>query len=388
MRFMLGVMGVILLAVPAAAFTPRTGSAVAVSERVHDDLYAAGGTVTVDAAIEGDVVSAGGTVILEGPVTGGVLAAGGTVTVAAAVSRNVRAAAGALAIGAPVGGDAVLAGGTVEVERPAQIGRDLVVGGRSVTVSGTVGRNAIIRGGDIVIAGAIHGDADIQAQRITLLSTTRIGGRLRYSSPRPIELLPGAMVAGGVERMAGAASPPGAMAVPLGSWLRLWVGVIEVAGLFIVGWVAFAVAPRGAATAAQEVRDRFWHSLLVGFVLLVTVPVAAVVLLFTVVGIPLSTIGILLYLATLYPGVVFVAAWVGDGVLRRVRKTSGGPPPILGSLAVGAIALGLLFAVPAAGWVFRLVAILVGFGALWATAWRTLTGHPSPPGPRTPAATA
>ena len=50
------------LALPAMAFTPRTGQAVVVSEALHDDLYLAGGTVTATAAVDGDVVAAGGTV--------------------------------------------------------------------------------------------------------------------------------------------------------------------------------------------------------------------------------------------------------------------------------------------------------------------------------------
>ncbi len=154
----------------------------------------------------------------------------------------------------------------------------------------------------------------------------------------------------------------------------------------VLGLVTFAAAPRGAFPVVREVQERFGRSLLTGFVLLVTVPVAAVLLVFTVVGIPLSVIGMLLYVATLYPGLVFVAAWLGQRVLLRMRRRGGEAPSIYWSVAVGAIALAVLFAVPFAGWVIRLVAILAGFGTLWATVWRAVAVRPSTPGTLSPAA--
>ena len=166
----------------------------------------------------------------------------------------------------------------------------------------------------------------------------------------------------------------------------LWRGVAEMIGLLVLRLVTFAAAPRGAFPVVREIHERFGRSLLTGFVLLVTVPVAAVLLVFTVIGIPLSVIGMLLYVATLYPGLVFVAAWLGQRVLQRIRRQGGEIPSIYWSVAVGAIALAVLFAVPFAGWVIRLVAILAGFGALWATVWRAVAARPSPPGAHSGAA--
>jgi hypothetical protein len=376
------VLWIAALALPAMAFVPRTGQTVVVSEALQDDLYLAGGTVTATAAVDGDVAATGGTVDLAGDVSGGVLAAGGALTVGGTIGRALRAAGGAVTIDARIKGDAVLAGGTVRVDSAAQIGRDLVIGGGSVNVSGRVGRNALVGGGDVVIGGAIRGDAEIQANRIIVLPTARIGGALRYAADQPIEIQAGAQIAGGTTQMPAASRPRQVVTSPFSPRRWLWRSIAETIGVLVLGFVVFAVAPKGAATVVGEVRERFGHSLLTGFVLLVTVPVAAVLLLFTVVGIPLSVVGMLLYLATLYPGLIFVAAWLGDRILQRIRKRVDATPSIYWPLAVGAIALALLFAVPFAGWLLRLVAILVGFGALWATVWRGITGHPSTAGIR------
>ena len=363
---------------PAEAFAPRAGQTVVVSEALQDDLYVAGGTVTVTAPIDGDLVTGGGAVDLTGDVSGGVLAAEGTVTAGGTIGRTLRAAGGTVAVDSHVKSDAVLAGGTVHMGSATQIGRDLVVGGGGVNVSGTVGRNAFIGGGDVVIGGAIHGDAEIQANRIVLLRTARIGGALRYSADQPIEVQTGAQIAGGATQVPAPSRPRRAIGAPFSSRLWLWRGVAEAIGLLVLGLATFAAAPAGALPVVREVEERFGRSALTGFVLLVTAPAAAGLLAITVIGIPLSVVGMLLYVATLYYALVFVAAWLGRQILQRTRRPGGKAPSIYWAVAVGAVVLAVLFAAPFAGWFARLVAIVAGFGALWTTVWGAVAARPLP----------
>jgi hypothetical protein len=355
----------------AAAFVAHSESTAVVSEPVHDDLYVTGGTVTVTAPVDGDVVAAGGTIDLEGAAGGGVLAIGGTIRLDAPIGRSVRAAGGTLALSSRVTEDAVLAGGTVTIDPGAHIGRDLVVGAGTATVAGTVGRDAKISGGDVTIAGQIQGDAEVRATRITLLPTARIGGTLRYSSEQPIEIQPGAQVAGQTVQMSLPTRPPyAASASP-----RFWFGahVVEFLALLVLGLVVVGVMPGAAATTVRRVREQFGRSLLIGFLLLVAVPVAAFLALFTIIGIPVSVVAMLLFFATLYPGQIFVAFGLGQWLIGSVRRRPERPPSFVWALVAGTAVLILLFAIPYVGWAFRLVAVLVGFGALWLTVWHAAT---------------
>jgi len=359
------------LAPPAAAFVSRSGPSVAVTEAVQDDLYAAGGRVAVNGPVEGDVVAAGGSVDLGGVVGGGLLAAGGKVTVTGAVGRSVRAAAGSLTLASRVQGDAVLAGGDVHVTPAAQIGRDLVVQGGSITVSGTVARNAFISGRMVVVDGVILGSAEIQGNRIVLLPTARIGGKLSYLADVPLEIHKGAQVTGGTAQMTPPSEPAWVRAAPFGSGVRFWKALVEAAVLLIVGLVAFGASPRGVTTVILEIRHRFVRSLVFGFAMVVAVPVAAVLLLFTVVGIPIAGIAMLFYLATLYPSLAFTAAWAGHGLLSLIPRPVP-PAPDQWGVVLGVVVLAMLFAVPYAGWAIHLLALFVGFGALWSTVWRAV----------------
>ncbi len=363
---------------PALAFEPRAGQSVVFSETIQDDLYAAGGVVTVTGTVDGDVMAAGGTVDLDGRISGSALAAGGMLTIRGPIGRSLRAAGGTLAVAGSIGTDAVLAGGTVTVDRTAQIGRDLVIGGGNIVVSGVVVRSAMISGGTVTLGGTVRGDTEIHADRIVLLPTARIGGRLRYEASQGVEIQPGAQVSGGTERIPGVAGPRPSAGFPASP--QFWLGqhLMELLVLLAMGIVVFAVAPRPSAAATREVGERFWRSLLAGFLLLVAVPAASFIALFTVIGIPLSIVAMLIYVATLYPGQIFVAAWLGAWILRSARRRSL-PPSSVWSVVVGSLVLVLLFAIPVAGWAIRLAAILAGFGALWVTAWHSARAHPATP---------
>ncbi len=353
----------LLLPSSALAFTPRAGETVRVSTPVRDDLYAAGGTVDVTALIDGDLVAAGGTLTLAGPVTGGVLAAGGTVRLEGPVGRNVRAAAGALTLTAPVGTDAVLAGGSVMVERNARIARDLVASGGKVEVLGSVARNAFLNGGNVVIGGLVSGDVDVDADRLTVLSGARITGRLRYTTARPAEIQSGARIQGGTQQVGTRA----ARVHPLRPvTFRFGGRILEALWLFVLGGIALAVFPRGTRRVTEYIGARIWLSLLAGFLILVAVPVAIVLVMVTIVGIPLGLVALLLYFATLYPAQVFSALWLGTTLLGRSRQPASSP--YLG-LLLGTIILAVLVGLPFIGWLFRLVALLLGFGALWSVIW-------------------
>jgi hypothetical protein len=349
-----------ITAAPAHAFESRAGSSINVSEPVSDDLYAAGGTVEVTAEVDGDVVATGGTILLSGRTNGGILAAGGTVRIGGTVGRSVRAAAGTLTVDGRVGSDAVIAGGNVDVVSQANIGRDLVAAGGNVEVAGGIGRNAILSGGNVTIGGTVQGNVEVQAGRLVVLPAARIAGSLRNNGDARVDIQQGAQISGGVQRTA-AMRRRGSMGSGLGG------RIVELLWLLVVGFVLIALAPGAVWRVSARVGRQFWLNLLTGFILLVCVPVAAILMLITIVGIPLAVLVMALYLATLYLGQVAVAGWAGARIFSGLQR-GGARSPYL-AYAIGAIILVVLFALPFLGPIARLVALLVGFGALWAAAW-------------------
>ncbi len=353
---------------PVSAFVPRAGETVTFSETIQDDLYIAGGTVTVTGAVDGDVSAAGGTVVLSGQVSGAVLAAGGNVEVGGRVGRSIRAAGGTVRVDSAAGTDAVLAGGTVTVAEAARIGRDLVVGAGNVRIGGAVGRDVYVGGGSVVIGGTIQGSVEVQADQLVVLPTARIAGRLRYAGDRAAEIQAGAQVSGGVERVPSMARPRARSVAPWRGRVSWVWRAGEWVWLLTLGLVGFALLPAVPRNVVGEIRARFGASLLAGFLVLVAAPVAILALLISVVGIPLAAAVTLLWLLTLYPGQLFAATWLGERVLGAIRR--GATTSTSWALVAGITALVILYALPFVGWVFRLLAVLSGLGAIWLALWR------------------
>ena len=146
-------------------------------------------------------------------------------------------------------------------------------------------------------------------------------------------------------------------------------------GLMVVGLALFLLLPNFTASAARTIRTDPWKSLGLGFAVLVATPVAGLLLMVTLLGIPLALTVFALYLVSLLLGyltAVFFLGETGAGWLRRGRELSGGER-VLGFVAA-LVALSLLRLIPVLGVVVAFLALVFGLGA-WSLqayrAWKT-----------------
>jgi cytoskeletal protein CcmA (bactofilin family) len=322
------------------------GSSVSVSTPVTADLLAAGGNVEIDTRVGGDILAVGGDVRIKGEVESGVFAGAGQLRLNAQVKRSVR-----------------IAGGQVEVGPKAQLGGNLSIAGGQVRIEGPVFGYVQAAGGDITLDGPVGGDVWATGGRLSLGPNARIGGKLRYASSNELQKDPGAVVSGGVERIDFEATRSHAHKESQGS--AAVAGSIWIAGLMVLAAVLVGVAPAFTARAAQVLKHRPWLALLIGFIVLACVPVAVVVLLVTVVGIPLALLLLLAYPILLLVGYELTAIGIGDLVMQRFVAGRAQSSVWRACAAAAAVLLvALLAQVPILGTLLAFLALLIGLGAL------------------------
>ncbi|MBI4498827.1 MAG: hypothetical protein HY689_13120 [Chloroflexi bacterium] len=359
---------VLLLALtptPARAAEPRFDGEVIVGpgEIIEDDLYAFGGTVTIQGTVMGDVIAFGGSVSVAGPVTGDVIIAGGNTTISGEVGGSVRAAGGDLVITGPVGEDVLVGAGTLSIGPDARIGRDLLVGSGSATVAGQVGRNVLAGAGDLTLAGTVDGNVRAAVETLRVMPSAVIGGNLAYTSEREAEIAPGATVRGTVERQEPERAP--AERDPLArardqalGWLRTLVGMFALGALFVL------LVPGFSRRTADTLGRSPWASLGLGVALLLTVPLAALLLFLiglVVGGWWLGIITLALYGIGLALSYAMTGLFVGRWLLVRAGRTG---VHLVWALLLGLILLTLAGLLPFVGGVIVLLAVLFGLGAL------------------------
>ena len=341
----------------------------ATERRIGSDTFVFGGSVRIDQPVAGDLIAAGGNVDVDAPVAGDAMLAGGNLRITAKVEQSVHAGGGRLILDAPIGRNVRVGGGQVDIGPMAAIGGNVTVGGGQVTLRGPVKGNVTVGGGRVLIDAAVEGDVESYAGRVTLGPNARLGGKLRYRSGDELVRDPAATVAGAVERLplpGRSASSPAQRERDWGQRMhRAGPSWLWTAGLMAIAAILVAALPVTTMRVAEGLRTRFGWSLLWGFIALVCIPVVALILLISIIGIPLALLAVLLYFALLLVGYVGSAIGLGQWVLGRFKADAAQRTGWrIGAALAAVLLLALLGSVPFIGGFVALVAMLAGIGAI------------------------
>ena len=352
-RALLLLFGALLLA-PAAVMADGEWDA-------GGNVYIAAGVARTPGPVFGDFYVLGGQVTIDHAVNGEVFAAGGRVQIAAPVRDDLQVLGGDVSITSDVAGDARIAAGTIIVAKGARVAGRASLAGGNVEIAGTLERGARIFTDRLVISGRVGGGLRIIANRIEIASGAKIEGPIDYTSSREPVIAPGAEVQGPVTRMPSRAPEKTAEVRRTGQWAVPFF----YAGVWAAGILMLLVFPHLTVAAQDRVRTAPWQSLALGAALFFTVPMVALVLMITVVGIPVALAILALYALLLLAGFLTVAFFLAE---RGGRVACGGREPgtgwRVGLLLVALALLALLAWVPLAGGVLMFLALLFGIGAL------------------------
>ena len=335
------------------------------------DTFVFGGSVRIDKPVAGDLIAAGGNVDVDAPVGGDAVMTGGNLRVTAKVGQSVYAAGGRLILDAPIGRNLRVAGGQVDIGPMATVAGNVTVGGGQVSLNGPVKGSISVGGGRVLIDAPVEGDVVANAGQLTLGPNARLAGKLRYRSGDELVRDPAAQVAGTIEHL----PLPGRAASGAQWHERGWdghrsersvgPGWFWTLGLMAIAAVLIAALPVTSARVVRTLTTRWAWSLLLGFIALVCIPVAALILLITIIGIPLGLLAVLLYLALLLVGYVASGMALGQWALARWKADAAGRTGWrIAAAMLAVLALALLGSVPYLGGLVALAAVLAGIGAI------------------------
>jgi hypothetical protein len=360
---------IVILAVPTMAFDARSGANVTIGsgEVVNSDLYLSGTNINIDGTVNGDVFALGQTININGTVNGGITIAGQTITVNGKVSTGARLAGQTVNIGGNIGRDLVVAASDVLVSGTAVIGGDLNVYSNANLINGRINGNVTGTANNMTINGGIGKNVIITVTTLTINSTANLGGNLTYTSPNKANIQSGATVAGTTNQIV----PPtpserdrgrgrGLLAVILGA---IALRVFGFLAIFVVALVIIFVAMRRLKQLALAIQYHPAQCLGWGALIFFVTPIAAFIVMFTVIGIPLGIISLVIWGILLYLSQIPVALIIGWLILSRSRDTPS-HGFLIGALALGLLILYLVSSIPIFGWIMWLFVMLFGLGSL------------------------
>jgi cytoskeletal protein CcmA (bactofilin family) len=375
---------------------------------ISDDFYVSGGEVIIDGTVEGDLVVAGGYVEVNGVIMGDVIAAGGAIVIAGVVQDDVRAAGGAIIVTGSIGDDLIAAAGGgwpgmvvsagnrtipqgIQIAAGASIGGDAYVVGGQATVSGSIGRNLVTAMRAVVLSGRVGGNATLMGETIRVDERTRIQGTLTYRTANEITVPEGVAARVIREVVPDVAATVIAPRNPILGFLG-WVTrtLLILAGLMLLGWLAWSFAPQRMTTAVTVLEGRPVEAAIYGLLVAVAVfPVSAALVFLAVLfwgwfpgGVAMLTFLFGLFALLWLFSPVVTGLWLGRKLANATGRELGNLATIFLGVAVIVLVGRLLTFIPFLGELaFRAVYLLsfaLAVGA-WILARRQAAAPVAPP---------
>lgn len=339
----------------------RSGNLVAVEadQQLEGDFYGFGRDVSISGTAKEDVYVAGMAITLNAPIGGDLVVAGGNVQVHGAVKDDVRIMGGDVVIAESVGGDVVVLGGTLTILSTATVGGDVLFISGTVNVNGAVTGSIVGTGEDVRIDSSVGGNVRVQsAQELTLGNRADIGGYVRYTSAHELNRAQNAVVAGAVQRekVAAPAATETFRIISLGMLMVLFTAL-----------TLFLLARPLLLNVVDQAATRYGMHGLVGFAVMLSMPLLAIVLLASVIGVMVGVTLLVSYLPLL------IIAWIVAGIMFGAylqRSLFKKHTVTLLTVVFGTLLFNALIIIPFIGPVVMLACFFIALGAMVTTAYQ------------------
>lgn len=301
------------------------------SEPVKGSFLGAGSTVQVTDDVDGDVYVTGQTVNIIGKISGDVLVLGQNVTVSGEVEGDVRVVAMSAIITGTVGGSLSGAIQNLSITNSASIGSDTVFAAQSAIIDGDVGRDVLATVEKLSVSGTIGRD-------------------ISYISDQEVNLSANATVDGEVSRTVIEAAESENQSSVFSSLLFTILSI----GFAVL--IASIIMPRWMNHATDAAFPQPWKVMLAGLITII-IPILAILLMFSFIGIFTAFILLLAYGLLLALGVVMVSYYIGRLIFRNQQS-------LLVQSLVGALVFSILLFIPVVGILAWIFGGLIGTGII------------------------
>lgn len=254
-----------------------------------------------------------------------------------------------IAIFGTINGNLLVLGRTVIIEPGAHISGYMIIGGERIEILGRVDGEMRAMGNQVIVGdkASVGGNLWVDATKISVSDRARVGGEKKIN-----EIKANGRTATGFRQ----------------GWTnvrnqveRAWgfFSIIGFLGKILLMLILVRVFGKQIAKLTKLATEDFWLTLLSGLVKLVLTPIAIVLLLITIIGIPVALAVLLAFGLS-----IFLAEYISAAVLGQVLVMKGwlkNDNPYLQAVA-GLAALGIIAWIPFVGWLVKFVAFLIGLG--------------------------
>jgi len=325
-----------------------TGSNLTINSDINGDLYCAGRDIVINSNIKGDLVCVGQSIKVNGNVDGNIRTAAMTIEISGQVTRNVTIASQTLVFGPK-----------------SQVKGDIFFGVQNINLGGTMGRDLVGAGETVNITGSLLRNATITGTNLSLIETGKIGGNFDYyvektASPSvDKKLVKGTITRHDIQTPSRPETKEDMARIS--SEGMIYKTIFGIISFGILGLVLVYFDRRNTEKRISLISTRPVAMGLIGFAILIVAPLAFIILLVTVIGMPFAFVALFVYIVALIIASLYPSAIYGKWVLEKIFKNQGSN--LYGQMASGVLLLGLVSCIPVVGWAVAFISFCLGLGA-------------------------
>ncbi len=368
-------LGSAALAGPASATEFRKGQTTEIinaDEVIHGDVYITAERVRVEGTVEGDLFIFAQNAEVSGHVKGDVISFSHTTRITGQVDGNVRAFTNTLIITGTVGKNAMTFAESLELEGSGKVGGSVTGFLTSPTLDGQIGGDVLLFDHVAIINGKVDGSVDVRGESLGIGPKAEIAGHTKFEGTKEAEVSPQAKLAYPLEYKKKEHSTQNTAHHYL--WQGIWA-----AALILFGLVVFLLLPDFSRQSVANA-ERYGASFGLGVLVCFGVPIAAIIVCITVVGLFVGLSALFIWYASLYVAMVVVGGLVGQWVLGRTSEHW----PLIGRMVLGVLLVRVCTAVPEIGGWVKFAVVLWGLGAISLSIYQRFAPVVAPPNSSAP----
>jgi cytoskeletal protein CcmA (bactofilin family) len=357
----LGLLAVMSATVSATEYRKGDNVTVGKDETIKSDAYLSGQHIRVEGTVDGDVYAFGQQVDVSGRVTGDLICFSQAARVSGHVDGNIRSFTNNITISGTVDKNVLAFNEVLNLDSNATIGHGLTVFGQTVTLDGKVGRDFLGYFQQATLSGIIGGNMKGKGDSLTIGSTAQIDGKAFFDGDKPAIVATDAKLASPLEFKKLEHKDMGR-----GGGYYIW-RVIWTGAFVLFGIVLFGLMPQ-VARESVELGEHYGAAAGLGVLVLFAVPIAAVIVCFTVIGLFVGLSALFLWLIVLLAAKLVVGTIVGQWIMGRSSEFW----PLILRMVVGLVLVRIVMSVPFIGGWAKFVVALWGMGAISLALYRRL----------------
>ena len=345
----------------------RTGDTVYVAKDqiIDGNFYAAGNNLTIEGEIKGDVICAGQSVTINAKVGGDILCVADTLNITSAVNGNVRVVGKNVTFDGSAARNFNAAASNLVIGQEALIGWDAVAAAATSEIRGVINGNLHGAFGKLLLGGQVAKNVELkmspktdkgQQSNLTISDQAKIDGDLIYSANREGNInknrVNGKIVRNPYQDNSGA-------------WLAAYFAgrLIAIFSALILGLILISLWREKIIKLTDKLKSNYWPAIGWGALLVIFVPIACLLLMLIIIGIPLALILGGLWLIAMFISKILVAILGGRLLFAKLREKES--EKLLLEMTVGVVLLWLIFSIPIFCPLVETLAIFAGSGLLW-----------------------